>query len=134
MRAHGSKVFWFRAIVPIITGAEVPKEKIDSALEESLKVFEEKFLEDRPFIIGEKISLADLVAIVEIMQPVGTGLDVFENRPTLSVWRDRVKKELGEALFDEAHKTIMHVDSLPQTFQNNGMLEFIKPKIQKMFN
>ncbi|CAB1319613.1 unnamed protein product [Coregonus sp. 'balchen'] len=132
MRAHGSK-----AIVPIITGSEVPKEKMDSAMEDltlSLKVFEEKFLDDRPFIIGEKISLADLVAIVEIMQPVGTGLDLFENRPTLSAWRDRVKKELGEALFDEAHKTIMHVDSLPQTFENNGMLEFLKPKIQKMFN
>ncbi|KAM9546181.1 glutathione S-transferase theta-1a [Salvelinus alpinus] len=137
MRAHGSKVFWFRAIVPIITGSDVPKEKMDSAMEDltlSLKVFEEKFLDDRPFIIGEKISLADLVAIVEIMQPVGTGLDLFENRPILGAWRDRVKMELGEALFDEAHKTIMDVASLPQTFENNGMLEFLKPKIQKMFN
>lgn len=71
---------------------------------------------------------------VHVFQPVGTGLDLFENRPTLSAWKDRVKKELGEALFDEAHKTIMDVASLPQTFENNGMLEFLKPKIQKMFN
>lgn len=66
------KIFtYFQAIVPIITGSDVPKEKMDSAMEDltlSLKVFEEKFLDDRPFIIGEKISLADLVAIVEIMQ------------------------------------------------------------------
>lgn len=55
----------------MVTGAPVPKERMDSALEDlntSLKIFEEKFLQDRPFIIGEKISLADLVAIVEIMQ------------------------------------------------------------------
>ncbi|KAM6965564.1 glutathione S-transferase theta-1a [Aplochiton taeniatus] len=137
MRAHGSKVFWFRAVVPLVTGSEVPKEKMDSALEDltqTLKVFEEKFLQDRPFIIGKEISLADLVAIVEIMQPVGTGLDVFEGRPTLSAWRDRVKSEIGEDLFDEAHKTIMHVDGLPQTFEKSGMPDFLKPRIQKMFN
>lgn len=55
----------------MVTGAPVPKEKMDSAMEDlnvSLKTFEEKFLQNRPFIIGEKISLADLVAIVEIMQ------------------------------------------------------------------
>lgn len=137
MRAHGSKVYWFRGIIPIITGSEVPKEKMDSAMEDlttTLKVFEEKFLQDRPFIIGEQISLADLVAIVEIMQPVGTGLDVFEGRPTLSAWRDRVKKEFGVALFDEAHISLMNTNSLPQTFEKNGMLEFLRPRIEKMFN
>ncbi|XP_056319412.1 glutathione S-transferase theta-1a [Danio aesculapii] len=137
IRTHGSKVFWFRGVLPAVTGAPVPKEKMDSALEDlnmSLKIFEDKFLQSRPFIIGDKISLADIVAIVEMMQPVATGMDVFEGRPALSAWRDRVKKEVGVELFDEAHKVIMNVESLPQTFENKGLPEFLKLRIQKMFN
>ncbi|KAG7480557.1 hypothetical protein MATL_G00057510 [Megalops atlanticus] len=137
MRTHGSKVFWFKAMIPILTGAEVPKEKMDSAMEDlnmSLKLFEDKFLQDRPFVAGDQISLADLVAIVEVMQPVGVGVDVFKDRPKLSAWRERVKKELGMALFDEAHDVIMNVGNLPQTFKDSGMLEFLKPRIQKLFN
>ena len=67
------------------------------------------------------------------MQPVGTGLDVFEGQPVLSAWRDRVKKAIGGELFDEAHQSIMNVDSLAKTLQDNGMLEFLKPRISKMF-
>lgn len=137
IRTHGSKVFWFRAVIPAVTGAPVPKEKMDSALDDlnmSLKIFEDKFLQSRPFIIGDKISLADIVAIVEMMQPVATGMDVFEGRPALSAWRDRVKKEVGLELFDEVHKVIMNVESLPQTFENKGLPEFLKLRIQKMFN
>lgn len=52
-------------------GIDVPKEKMDGALEDlnaSLNLIEENFLQDRPFIVGDQMSLADLVAIVEIMQ------------------------------------------------------------------
>lgn len=52
-------------------GVEIPKEKMDAAIEDldgSLNLIEEKFLQDRLFFAGEEISLADLVAIVEIMQ------------------------------------------------------------------
>ncbi|KAG1973932.1 glutathione S-transferase theta-4 [Pimephales promelas] len=108
IRAHGSKVFWFRGVLPAVTGAPVPKEKMDSAMED--------------------------LAIVEMMQPVGTGLDVFQDRPALNAWRDRVKKEIGVEVFDEAHKVIMNVDTLPQTFENKGLPEFLKLKMQKMFN
>ncbi|XP_029295641.1 glutathione S-transferase theta-1a [Cottoperca gobio] len=136
LRAHGSKVFLLRALYSVIMGCEVPKEKMDSAVEDlnlSLKMLEEKFLQNKPFIIGDKISLADLVAIVEIMQPVGTGLDVFESRPKLTAWRERVKKALGEKLFDEGHEEIMTVGSLPQKLQNNSELEMLKQKYQKFF-
>lgn len=58
-------------LIPKVLGVEVPQDKLDAALEDlngSLKLIEEKFLQDRPFIAGDHISLADLVAIVEVMQ------------------------------------------------------------------
>lgn len=58
-------------MIPKALGIDVPQEKLDAALEDlngSLKLIEEKFIQDRDFIAGDHISLADLVAIVEIMQ------------------------------------------------------------------
>ncbi|XP_029366321.1 glutathione S-transferase theta-1a [Echeneis naucrates] len=136
LRAHGSKVFLLRILFPVIMGSEAPKDKMDAAMEDlkqSLNLLEAKFLQNKPFIIGDKISLADLVALVEIMQPVGAGVNVFEGRPKLTAWRDRVKKELGEKLFDESHDGIMNISSLPQKMQNSADLEMLKPKFQKLF-
>ncbi|XP_076842514.1 glutathione S-transferase theta-1b [Brachyhypopomus gauderio] len=135
MRPHGSKVFWLKLMIPKVMKVEVPKEKMDAALEDlnsSLNLFEEKFLQDRPFVAGNEISLADLVAVVEIMQPVGAGLDVFEGRPKLSAWKDRVRAAIGEELFDEAHQGILSAQNLVQTV-DGSQLEHFKPKILKFF-
>ncbi|KAI3372925.1 hypothetical protein L3Q82_023377 [Scortum barcoo] len=137
LRAHGSKVFLLKTMFPIIMDAEVPKDKMDAAIEDlnqSLNLLEEKFLQNKPFIVNDKISLADLVAAVEIMQAVGSGVDVFEGRPKLIAWRERVKKAVGEKLYEEAHEVIMKGSSLPERMKNRSELEMLKPKFRKLFS
>lgn len=56
---------------------------------------------------------------------------MFEGHPKLSAWRDRVKKEIGEKLFDEAHELLLNIKSLPQKMQGDK-LEMLKPRLQKM--
>lgn len=67
----GLTVSVLQTMYSVIMGSEVSKEKMDAAmadLNQSLKVLEEKFLQGKPFIVGDKISVADLVAVEEIMQ------------------------------------------------------------------
>ncbi|XP_070712648.1 glutathione S-transferase theta-1b isoform X2 [Pempheris klunzingeri] len=135
IRLHGSKMFWLRLLIPKALGVDIPQDKLDAALEDlngSLRLIEEKFIQDRPFIAGDHISLADLVAIVEIMQPVGSGLDVFEGRPKLSAWRDRVQAAIGKELFDDAHQTILGAQESVK-LMDSSKLQFFKPKILKFF-
>ncbi|XP_066465872.1 glutathione S-transferase theta-1-like [Tiliqua scincoides] len=121
VRMFGSKVFLIKTLLPLFLGCSVPPEKLERAVEglnEALKAFEEKFLQDRPFIAGNEISLADLVALVELMQPVGAGHDIFEGRPKLAAWRRRVEDKVGKDLVLEAHKPLLQpenvaVDQLP---------------------
>ncbi|XP_053182239.1 glutathione S-transferase theta-3-like [Scomber japonicus] len=135
IRAQGSKVFLLRTMYGVVMGCDVPKEKMDAAVEDlnqSLTLLEEKFIGTKAFIASDKISVADVVAIVEIMQPVGTGLNLFETRPKLNAWAERVKKQLGVKLFDEAHEGIMKAKSLSQAV-DAATLEMMKPYFKKMF-
>uniref|UniRef100_A0A8D0HGH0 Glutathione transferase n=1 Tax=Sphenodon punctatus TaxID=8508 RepID=A0A8D0HGH0_SPHPU len=75
IRANGVKLFWLKVVFPLFMDQLAPEEKLQEAFEDlavSLKQLEEKFLQDKPFIAGNRISLADLVAITELMQ-VGDG-------------------------------------------------------------
>ncbi|XP_075071792.1 glutathione S-transferase theta-1-like [Mixophyes fleayi] len=110
-RPHGSKLFWVKVMTPFVLGHEATSEKLDPVLAEfnsTLKTFEEYFLQNKPFLAGDQISLADLVAIVEIMQPLAGGIDVFEDKPKLTAWKHRVEEAVGVELFKEAHEAILH--------------------------
>ncbi|XP_078409950.1 glutathione S-transferase theta-1-like [Cetorhinus maximus] len=122
LRLQAGKIFLMKAMFPLVTGGPVPEDKMKEAQDElaqGLKSFQEKFLQDKPYIAGMEISLADLVAIVELMQPLGVGYDPLEGSATLISWRDRVKMAIGKDLFDKAHEAILNtmesLKSLPES-------------------
>ncbi|XP_075708643.1 glutathione S-transferase theta-1-like [Rhinoderma darwinii] len=111
-RPHGCKVFWVKCMTPAILGQEAAPEKLEYVLAEFRDIMaqlEEKFLQERPFLAGDEISLADLVAIVEIMQVIASGVPIFEERPKLEAWKQRVEEALGPELFREAHEDILNI-------------------------
>uniref|UniRef100_H9GJT1 glutathione transferase n=1 Tax=Anolis carolinensis TaxID=28377 RepID=H9GJT1_ANOCA len=135
LRPCASKILWLRVVIPLFLGQQVPSEKVQDALEElniALQKLEEKFLQDRPFMIGNEISLADLVAVVELMQPVGAGWDSFEGRPRLQEWRKRVELTLGKELFLEAHGRILNAQELRNIAIDPPLKAQMKPMLLKM--
>ncbi|XP_068098609.1 glutathione S-transferase theta-1-like [Hyperolius riggenbachi] len=119
-RPQGSKLFWIKAMTPVLLGHEAKPETLDPKLAEfntTLTTLEEYFIKGKPFIAGEEISIADLVAIVEIMQPVAAGIEVFESRPKLLEWKQRVVDAIGPQLFQEAHEKLLNMKTNMQNVQ-----------------
>uniref|UniRef100_A0A8C8RU96 glutathione transferase n=1 Tax=Pelusios castaneus TaxID=367368 RepID=A0A8C8RU96_9SAUR len=134
IREKGCQVFLTKVLVPFIIGQPFLPEKFEEAIKELnsvLKQFEEKFLQDKLFIAGSEISLADLVAIVELMQPVATGYNLFEKRPKLAEWRSRVEEAVGKMLFQQAHEMIMNVENLSTTPLSPELREQLKQQLLK---
>uniref|UniRef100_A0A8C5LJQ2 glutathione transferase n=1 Tax=Leptobrachium leishanense TaxID=445787 RepID=A0A8C5LJQ2_9ANUR len=111
-RPHCSKVFWGKAMAKLLLGEQLCSEKLDPILLQAnttMTDLEKNFLQDKNFLAGDEISIADLVAIVEIMQAVASGQDLFKERPKLAAWKQRVVAAVGEELFNDAHKEILAV-------------------------
>ncbi|XP_073520536.1 glutathione S-transferase theta-1-like [Phyllobates terribilis] len=70
-RPYGCRVFWVKCMTPVSMDQEAAPEKMDNVLAEFqdlIEQFEKKFLQERPFVAGDEMSLADLMALVDIMQ------------------------------------------------------------------
>ncbi|XP_066465673.1 glutathione S-transferase theta-1-like [Tiliqua scincoides] len=135
IRANASKILWLKVVMPLFLGQQLPVEKVQEVTEDlntSLKKLEDKFLQDKPFIIGTEVSLADLVALVELMQPLGAGMNVFEGRPKLLDWRKRVEASVGKDLFHEAHARILNEKELRSIQVDPALKAQLKPMFLRM--
>lgn len=69
---------------------------------------QDTFLKDKQYLCGDEISIADLMAISEVIQPTIGGLDTTKEHPKLAEWLERVKTIL-QPEFDEVYKTFYEV-------------------------
>ncbi|XP_077016323.1 glutathione S-transferase theta-1-like [Tamandua tetradactyla] len=116
LRKSCLRALWHKLMLPMFLGEPVTPERLAATLAEleaALQLLEDKFLQDKAFLAGAHISLADLVAISELMHPVGAGCPVFEGHPKLAAWRQRVEVAVGEDLFREANEAILKAKDFP---------------------
>ncbi|XP_037014663.2 glutathione S-transferase theta-3-like [Artibeus jamaicensis] len=135
LRNACTRAMWQKMMFPMFLGEPVPPETLASTLAEldkCLQLLEDKFLKDKDFLAGPHISVADLVAITELMHPVSAGCHVFKNRPKLAAWRQRVEAAVGQDLFQEAHKTILKAKDLPPA--DPVVKEKLKPLVQSLMH
>ncbi|CAB1321589.1 unnamed protein product [Coregonus sp. 'balchen'] len=107
-RPHAAKVFLMEVLLPQMTGQPTDPLKVERALadlSDTLEKLENMFLKRQPFLCGDDISLADLLAVCELMQPLGGGRDILKDHPKMLSWKSRVQSALGDS-FDEAHRVL----------------------------
>ncbi|XP_019619592.1 PREDICTED: glutathione S-transferase theta-1-like isoform X2 [Branchiostoma belcheri] len=96
-RFNAAGLFWKEFMVPQMTGQPLDKatlDKAESELNATLDMLQKMFLKDQPFLCGDNITIADLLAINELMQCLASGRDVTKGRPKLRAWMDRVREKL----------------------------------------
>lgn len=107
-RPHASKVFILEVLLPHMTGQASEQVRVERALSElsgTLDKLQDMFLKRQPFLCGDDITLADLLAVCELTQPQGGGRDVLQDHPQLQRWMGRVRSALGDS-FSDAHSVL----------------------------
>ncbi|XP_045145573.1 glutathione S-transferase theta-4 isoform X1 [Echinops telfairi] len=115
LRKSCLRALWHKVMLPSFLSEPVAPETLTATLaelERNLKLLQDKFLQDKAFLAGPHISVADLVAVTELMHPVSAGCQVFEGRPKLAAWRQRVEAAVGQDLFQEAHEFILQIKDI----------------------
>ncbi|XP_051009191.1 glutathione S-transferase theta-2 [Acomys russatus] len=111
IRSTFGVLLWIKVLGPLI-GIEVPEEKVErnrNCMDLALQHLEDKFLGDRAFLAGHQVTVADLMCLEELMQPVALGYNPLARRPRLTAWRERVEAFLGAELCQEAHNLILNI-------------------------
>ncbi|KAG7209023.1 hypothetical protein KM043_015188 [Ampulex compressa] len=110
-RLHCAAYFIVKFLNPLMRGTPPKPEKVaefKKRMSDCLDLIETVWLKDKPFLIGNKISVADILGACEIEQLRLTGYDPKKDRPNLAAWMNRVITETSP-YYQEAHAVISKV-------------------------
>uniref|UniRef100_A0A8C5LKV9 glutathione transferase n=1 Tax=Leptobrachium leishanense TaxID=445787 RepID=A0A8C5LKV9_9ANUR len=131
-RYYGCKVFWVKVRIFQFTVLSTP-EKVHHVLAEFdiiLTQIEKLFLKDHLFLAGDEISLADLIAVHRYNYCYG--FNVFEDRPKLGAWKERVEEAVGSDLFREAHESILNIKEQHLISLSSELKKLFKRRLLKL--
>jgi len=102
--------FQAKFLLPMVNNTpanETEVEKAFQAMLPCLKQMEEIWLDGgkKKFLIGDEITVADLLGLCELEQPGMADYDVFARHPILGAWRDRVRQVVGPH-YETAHRVV----------------------------
>lgn len=69
----------------------------------NLNQLERDWIEPGRFLVGDRITIADILAACEVEQPKIVGVDPFEGRPKLAAWLEKVRYTMTP-YYQEAHQ------------------------------
>uniref|UniRef100_A0A1Q3FIY1 glutathione transferase n=1 Tax=Culex tarsalis TaxID=7177 RepID=A0A1Q3FIY1_CULTA len=111
-RATCAIYFQYMWLRPRMMGTKVNPERAEqlkSQMETCLDFIESEYLgAGQKFLVGDQISVADLLAACEIEQPKMAGFDPCAGRPNLTAWMARVRDETNP-YYDQAHKLVYKI-------------------------
>lgn len=116
-RFFGSMVFRTRAVTPKLEGAPVDEDKLKfykEEFEKTLGYIEKMFLKDRPYLCGNEISVADILGVCEVDQPLLIGYNPVSSRPAINSWMERVKKDVAPYYDDVCQVTNIMKNAVQQ--------------------
>nr|AVT42200.1 glutathione S-transferase t1 [Lissorhoptrus oryzophilus] len=105
-RLHCASYFVYKWLIPNMTQSPPDANEVskhESNMLTCLDQIEDLWLgQGHKYIVGDKISVADIFAATELEQPKMAGFDVCKGRPKLKAWLDQVKQDCSP-FYEEAH-------------------------------
>ena len=101
--------FHFQLIYPRLSRKPVNQQNVKElkkAVTKMLSELESYFLKDKQYIMGDEISIADILAVCELTELLACHEQgLYESNPAVKAWVDRVRQRTNPH-FDETHKMI----------------------------
>ncbi|KAF0297405.1 Glutathione S-transferase theta-1 [Amphibalanus amphitrite] len=105
-RLQCAMYFQTKFLIPMMSGQPVDERRaarFQAGMERALDHLEAVWLRDSPYVAGPQLSVADLLAVCELEQPIMVNYDVAAGRPRLAAWMERVRSDC-HPVYAEVHQ------------------------------